>query len=141
MWLHLTYIYFLKKKVKLNEVWKKFYHLLRYLSHFYVILWPLKLKNYSLIHLNIEKLYVFFIRKKFSTKWCTFLLFCVIAMWQLTWPDHFSDFDTFFCLWLFFNAAHSFFNLKIYWNMFWKALDLGYLVTTILAEKSRILRG
>ncbi len=63
-----------------------------------------------------------------------FLLFCVIAMWQLTWPDHFSDFETFFTNDLFLNAAHTLFNLKIYSNMFWKAFDLSYLVTTRHAE-------
>ena len=51
------------KKVKPNEVRKNVYHLLRYLPDFYVILWTLKLNNYSLIHPNIEKFYIFFIRK------------------------------------------------------------------------------
>ena len=118
---------------------KNFYHLLRYLSHFYVILWPLKLsqKLFKKLFTNTSKYWkviCFLYQKKILYKMVYFLLFCVIAMWQLTWPDHFSDFDTFFCLWLFFNAAHSLFNLKIYWNMFWKALYLDYLVTTILAE-------
>ena len=74
------------KKVKPNEVRKNVYHLLRYLLDFYVILWPLKLNNYSLIHPNIEKLYIFW---GFLYKMVYFLLFGVIAMWQLTWPDHF----------------------------------------------------
>jgi len=130
IWYPFTYL----KKVKPNEVRKIFYHLLRYLSHFYVILWPLKFKNYSLIHPNIEKLYVFFIRKKFSTKWCTFYYF--VSLPSDKWHDL-----TIFQIFILFFAAHSFFNLKNYWNMFWKALDLGYLVTTILAEKSRIFRG
>jgi hypothetical protein len=92
IWHPFTYF----KKVKPNEVRKKFYHLLRYLSHFYVILWPLKLKNYSLIHLNIEKLYVFFIRKKFSTKWCTFYYFVSLPC------DNWHDLTIFQILILFF---------------------------------------
>ncbi len=91
------------KKVKPNEVRKKFYHLLRYLSHFYVILWPLKLKNYSLIHPNIEKLYVFFIRKKFSTEWCTFYYFVSLPC------DNWHDLTIFQILILFF--AYEFFSM------------------------------
>ena len=69
-----------------------------------------------------------------------FLFFYVIAMWQLTWPDHFSDFET-FLPYDFFSMMHiHFFNLKKYWNMFWKALDPGYLVNTMHAEETRIFR-
>jgi len=137
LWLHLISIYFYLNKwgaKKFLPFATLFIPFLRYFMTF-------KVKNLFTNTSKYWKVICFLYQKKIVYKMVYFLLFCVIAMWQLTWPDHFSDFDTFFCLWLFFNASHSSFNLKIYWNIFWKALDLGYLVKTILAEKSRIFHG
>ena len=102
------------KKVKPNEVRKNVYHFLRYLPIFTLF--------YDLTNSSEYWKVLYFLYQKISFyKMVCFLLFfchCHVTT-DMTWPFLFP-------FWLFFNAAHPLFNLNINWNIFWKALDLGY---------------